>query len=288
MKNRTIIGIICVLLALVTVFLVAPLVNQNTTDTVDVIRLKHNISRGTEITTNHLEVAKVKGDSIPNGVINDYRVIVGKYAASDLYAGDYITAAKLTSNATSAEDVFVNLDGKVAISVPITSFSGGLSGKLQNGDIIRFYVSAGNDEIAYVPGGLQWVKVITTTTGGGVDQDEIKENDDGSHDMPSTVTVLANELQAKMLAEYSGGYDIHLVLVYRGEEVVANDYLAKQDKYFEDLAAGLIQDSMFPSGNGGNGGGLAGDILDGVIWNPSWLEDAKDSQDVNDKDEGVG
>lgn len=265
MKNRTIIGIIGMVVALVVVFLIAPLVAQTDTDTTQVLRLKQNISRGTEITTNHLEMVTVKTDTVPNGVINDPKTIVGKYASTNLFAGDYITAAKLSSNATSAEDVFINLDGKVAISVPITSFAGGLSGKLQNGDIVRFYVTYNNSYYygSYVPGALQWVKVITTTTGNGIDQNEIQENDDGSYDMPSTVTVLANESQAKLLAELSSeGYRMHLVLVYRGEEVVANDYMAKQEQYFEDLAAGLIEGDALP-GTDNTG---TGNIYDG--WTP--------------------
>lgn len=244
MKNRTIIGLVCIVLAIAVTFLVAPLVNRMTSDSTDVIRLSKNITRGTQITTEHLEVVSVKKDSIPIGVINDVNKILGKYAASNLYSGDYLTAAKLAGEAISADDAFASLDGKVAISVPISSFAGSLSGKLENGDIVRFYIRrGGTNETAYVPGALQWVKIVTTTTGSGVDQDKITENEDGSHDMPSTITILANEAQAKLLAQISGTSTIHLALVYRGDLKTAQTYLDMQDAYFEDLNNAGLNDA---------------------------------------------
>ncbi len=237
MKNRTILGAICLVLAIVVAFVVAPIVNRVTSDSTDVIRLSKNITRGTQITAEHLEIVSVKTDSIPVGIINDPNKIIGKYAATTLYSGDYLTAAKVAGEAISADDAFASLDGKVAVSVPLSSFAGSLSGKLENGDIVRFYVKGGNsDEIAYIPGALQWVEIVTTTTGSGVDQDQIVENEDGSHDMPSTVTILANDAQAKLLVQYSGGYEIHLALVYRGDAKTAKEYLKLQDEYFERLA----------------------------------------------------
>lgn len=232
MKKRTVIGVVCIVAALIVAFLVAPLVNQFTTDTKEICRLKTSVTRGTEITNNHLEIVKVKWDTVPAGVITDVKLIVGKYAASNLYAGDYLTAAKLTSSATSADDVFAAMGDKVAISIPISSFAGGLSGKLQNGDIVRFYVADG-DGSTYVPGVLQYVQIVTTTTGNGIDQDEIIENEDGSYSMPSTVTILANNVQAKYLADIAGK-KIHLALVYRGDAATAKTYLDKQELYFSD------------------------------------------------------
>lgn len=241
MKKRTILGAIFIVVAIIFVFVVSPWVNKITTDSMDVIRLSKNVNRGTQITAEHLEVVSVKRDSVPEGVINDANVIIGSYAATNLYAGDYLNSKKLAGEANSADDVFADLGDKVAISVPLGSFAGQLSGKLQNGDIVRFYVQTEeSDGETYVPGALQWVKVITTTTGGGVDKDEIVENDDGSHEMPSTVTVLVNEAQALELADLSNDGSMHLTLIYRGTAEKAQEYLKLQDEYFEKLASGDI------------------------------------------------
>ncbi len=124
MKNRTVIGIICMALAVAITFLVAPLVNRLSTDTTDVIRLAEDVKQGTQITAEHLETIKVKTDSIPTGTLKDPKDVVGKYAASKLYAGDWLTAEKLTGEANSASDVFAALDGtKVAVSVSAVSQS---------------------------------------------------------------------------------------------------------------------------------------------------------------------
>ena len=78
---------------------------------------------------------------MPQGVYVNTADVIGKYASSTLYAGDILTKAKLTKDANSADDVFATLDGsKVAVSVTIDTFAAGLSGKLQNGDIISLIV----------------------------------------------------------------------------------------------------------------------------------------------------
>ena len=64
-----------------------------------------------------------------------------------------------------------------------------------------------------------------------MDQDKIVPNEDGSYTPPSTVTLLVNATQAKLLAEYEET-TINCVLVYRGSEENAQKFLDKQDEYF--------------------------------------------------------
>lgn len=235
MKNRTVIGVICMVVAVAVTFLIAPLVNKLSMDTNEVIRLSQDVKQGVQITAEHLEVAKVKTDSIPEGTLNDPREIIGKYASSMLYAGDYLTVAKLTGEANTASDVFASLDGRnVAISVTIDTFAAGLSGKLENGDIISMIVVDKTAGKAFIPGALKYMKVITTTTSGGIDQDSIVKNEDGSYEIPSTVTLLANTEQAKLLAKYETDTTLTVALVYRGTAENAQKFLDKQDEYFAD------------------------------------------------------
>ena len=124
MKNRTIIGIICMILAVAMTFAVAPIVNRLTSDTTTVVRLKQDVGRGAEITEELVETVKVKTDTMPQGVYVKIADVVGKYASSTLYAGDILTKAKLSGDANSAEDVFATLNGtKVAVSVTIDTLS---------------------------------------------------------------------------------------------------------------------------------------------------------------------
>lgn len=235
MKNRTVIGIICMVLAIIITFAIAPVVNRLTSDTTTVIRLSDDVKQGAQITEDKIETADVKTDSIPAGVIVEKSTVIGKYAASNLYAGDYFTSGKLTAEANTADDVFASLDGtKVAVSITIDSFAAGLSGKLKNGDIISVIVTDKDTGNTSIPGALKYVKVITTTTAGGVDKDSVVQNDDGTYELPSTVTVLVNTEQAKLLAKYEDNSTMQTALVYRGNKDTANKFLSTQDEYLKN------------------------------------------------------
>lgn len=232
MKNRTIIGVICMVLAVVMTFAVAPLVNKLTSDTTEVVRLNTDIKQGSQISAEQLETVKVKKDTLPSGIVTNKSDIIGKYASSQLYTGDYLTETKLSGDSNTASDVLASLDGsKVAVSVTIDTFAAGLSGKLQNGDIISLIIVDKNSGKASIPGELKYMKVITTTTAGGIDQDSIVKNEDGSYEIPSTITVLANTEQAKLLAKYEGDTDMTAALVYRGTVENAKKFLDKQDEF---------------------------------------------------------
>ena len=231
-KNRTLIGIVCMVLAVAITFLIAPVVNKLTTDTTDVVRLREDIKQGSQITESQIESVKMKTDTLPAGTLVNASDVVGKYAAANLFAGDTLTKAKVSGESNTASDVLAGLDGtKVAVSVTIDSFAAGLSGKLQNGDIVSLIV-VDKDAKATIPSEFKYVKVITTTTAGGIDQDSIVKNEDGSYEIPSTITVLVNTTQAKLLAKYDNDCTVQVALVYRGTVENANKFLAKQDEYF--------------------------------------------------------
>jgi len=232
LKNRTIIGIVCMILAVAMTFAIAPVVNRLTSDTTTVVRLKQEVGRGTKITEDQVETVKVKTDTMPQGVYVKTADVVGKYASSTLYAGDILTKAKLSGDSNNADDVLATLNGsKVAVSVTIDTFAAGLSGKLQNGDIVSICVTDKENKTV-VPPSLKYVKVITTTTSGGVDENEVEPNEDGSFEIPSTITVLCNTEQAMLLAKYEADITLQVALVYRGDNETAAKFLEKQDAFF--------------------------------------------------------
>ena len=228
-SSRTVIGVVCIVLALLITFGVAPLVNRFTDQKVDIVRLKADVQRGQIITADHLEVVNVGSYNLPNNVIKDGKAVVGKYAATDLYAGDYLFDSKLSTNNKSAEDVLLGLDGKkVAISVNISDFAAGLSDKLENGDIVSVIIYDKENDISYTPAALQYVKVITTTTSDGIDKDEIVEGGKAA-----TVTLLVTPEQAELLANYNSTTNVHFSLVYRGDVEKADAYIKVQDDYLK-------------------------------------------------------
>ena len=245
MKNRTIIGIGCIVLALLIAFVIAPLVNKASDSRVDILRLTKDITQGHKITDTDLETVTVGSYNLPDDVLTDMEYVVGKYAACDMVTGDYLLPDKLSDTADRAEDVFMALDGEqVAMSITIPSFAGGLSGKLENGDIVSLivYVDEDGEEIAVIPKALTYVRVITSTTADGIDKDELVQNEDGTYELPTTLTLLVDPMQAKLLAEYENNSKIHAVLVSRGDEKQAKAFLKEQKTMLEEIAEEEVEE----------------------------------------------
>lgn len=190
--NRTVIGIICIVLALGITFGIAPLVNRFTDRKVEVVQVKQNVERGHLITEDDVELVKVGALNLSDRTVKNKKYVVGKYAATNLYAGQIMIADLVAEKSNSADDVLSALDGtKVAISVNIASFAQGLSNKLQNGDIVSVIVYDKETNQSHVPPELRYVKVITTTIGDSVDSDR---KTDATQAI--TVTLLASPDQA--------------------------------------------------------------------------------------------
>ena len=281
MKNRTIIGIVCIVLALVVTFAVAPLVNKLSDSRTDIVRLKNDIVQGHMIQESDIEVVTVGSTGLPTNIITKKEVVVGKFAACDLKANTDLLQSMISDKSDSADDVFHTLDGKKqAISITISSFAGGLSGKLENGDIISLVVFENETNEATIPGGLTYVKVITTTTAEGFDKDELTPNEDGTYELPTTLTLLVNPTQAKMLVEYENRGVIHADLVYRGDSKTAQKFLDAQDLYFEMLAEKEDEETTEPDENKPSGGNNIIQDANDIIWgtnhggnNPTYNEE---------------
>ena len=281
MKNRTIIGIVCIVLALVVTFAVAPLVNKLSDSRTDIVRLKNDIVQGHMIQESDIEVVTVGSTGLPTNIITKKEAVVGKFAACDLKANTDLLQSMISDKSDSADDVFHTLDGKKqAISITISSFAGGLSGKLENGDIVSLVIFENETNEATIPGGLTYVKVITTTTAEGYDKDELTPNEDGTYELPTTLTLLVNPTQAKMLVEYENRGVIHADLVYRGDSKTAQKFLDAQDLYFEMLSEQEDEETTEPDENKPSGGNNIIQDANDIIWgtnhggnNPTYNEE---------------
>ena len=281
MKNRTIIGIVCIVLALVVTFAVAPLVNKLSDSRTDIVRLKSDIVQGHMIQESDIEVVTVGSTGLPTNIITKKEAVVGKFAACDLKANTDLLQSMISDKSDSADDVFHTLDGtKQAISITISSFAGGLSGKLENGDIVSLVIFENETNKATIPGGLTYVKVITTTTAEGFDKDELTPNEDGTYELPTTLTLLVNPTQAKMLVEYENRGVIHADLVYRGDSKTAQKFLDAQDLYFELLSEQEKDESEEPDETNPSGGNNIIQDANDIIWgtnhggnNPTYNEE---------------
>ena len=231
MKNRTIIGIVCIVLAAITMFGVAPLVNKMAAGKVSVVRVSADIAKGTAIKAEDVAVVEIGKAGIQDNAVTDTKAVVGKYAVCDIKSGANVLTSYLSDKADSADDIFRTLNGtKQAVSITIDSFAGGVSGKLENGDIVSIIVT--REKQTSVPAELTYVRVITTTTAAGIDKNDLKPDEDGNYELPSTVTLLVNKEQAKILASYESDGDMHISLIFRGDEATANKYLEAQEQVF--------------------------------------------------------
>ena len=238
-KNRTVIGVICILLALVICFGITPLFNKSISQKTEIVRVAKAVSAGDQVTADMVQTVEVGSYNLPADVYHDAASVVGKYAVADLAAGDYILPSKL-SDAPAAENSYLyNLDGtKQAMSVTIKSFATGLSGKLMSGDIVSVivadYMESGE---TVVPPELQYVEIISVTASTGYDANTGEATTADEKELPSTVTFLVLPEQAKVMAELEQDSKIHLALVYRGVQDTAAEFIAAQDALIAELYA---------------------------------------------------
>ena len=140
-SNRTIIGIVCIVLALVMCFGVAPLVNKLTERTTEVVRMTKAVDKGSIVTEDDVIVEKVGSFNLPGNVIKDKNEVVGRRAAVDLFAGQELLPDMISGAASTADDILDSMDlQKKAISITISSFAAGVSGKLETGDVVGVLV----------------------------------------------------------------------------------------------------------------------------------------------------
>lgn len=181
LKNRTVLGVICIALSLIICFAITPLFNAAKDQTTEIIRMKKDVKIGQEITAKDIEVVEVGAYNLPSEVIRSSEEVVGKYVSSELLKGEYVLPSKISDTPASENAYLYNLTGeKRAISVTIPSFAGGLSGKLISGDIVSVIaVDFREKGETVVPDELLYVEVIAVTDKEGYDEGEVVVTADG-------------------------------------------------------------------------------------------------------------
>lgn len=238
LKNRTVLGVVCIALALIICFVITPLFNASKNSTASVVRVKNDIKIGQEITANDVETAEVGAYNLPDDVIKKTEDIIGKYASYEMLKNEYAMLGKVSDTPASENAYLYGLTGeKRAVSITIPSFAGGLSGKLISGDIVSVIaVNYKEQGETLVPDELQYVEVIAVTDKNGNDEETVTVKPDGEEEieLPETVTLLVAPKQANILAELEAEGEIHLALVYRGEPETANKFISAQEKFLEE------------------------------------------------------
>ncbi len=237
LKNRFVIGALCIVAALLIAFFALPsLQNGNQGAYVSAVRMKQPIEAGTQLTAEMLETVSIP-ETLVEGSISDISSAVGQYAVADLYMGDYLTAAKLSSTLVEQNSFPAGTArGKTVVSITLPTLASGVSGHLLPGDVVTVIAlpkGSVNQSLGVEPETeetdlsgaviypeLRYIEVCMVTASDGADASvEAQPDEDTKNSLPVTVSFYATEQQALLLAELENQSIIHLAFVARGEDV---------------------------------------------------------------------
>ena len=123
-KNRTIIGIIFVFLAISICFFISPIINKAASAKVDVVCVTKDVPQGRIIKEDDIKIVTVGAYNLSPKAVKEKELVIGKYAAVDLKEDAILLNTKITEDANGADDVFKSLDGtKLAMSISIIPIS---------------------------------------------------------------------------------------------------------------------------------------------------------------------
>ena len=212
-QNKIFVGVGCVVLAAVMAFILLPSVNRSKNGTVKILKLKENISAGTQIDETMLEEKEVGKYGLPESIVNDKDKVVGKFAACSISSDDLILSSKLSDFAASKKLDGVMNAGKMLVTVSLDSVAAAVGNHLQSGDIVSIIGYADNTVTAYEE--LKNLEVFSVENDDAQNLDDV-ENDENAEKIASNITLVVNQAQAEKLvqAEYSG--KVHAVFVKRG------------------------------------------------------------------------
>lgn len=230
LKNRIFLSVLCFLLAGVVSFVLLPRFYENKSATIMVLRAVTDIPAGTELTEHHLVNAEVGVYGMPEGVLNDKTMIVGKVAQTNIAKGDYFFSQKLGGFLADEKLDLIAHNNQRLVTISVPSAAAGLSSHLRSGDFVTVAIfidktsgEQGASPIIYPElHGLEVYSVENARTQDTATiRQQITDGESSTGDsVPKAITLVVSEAQAAMLieAEYTGR--LHLIFEKRG---VANE-----------------------------------------------------------------
>ncbi len=106
-----------------------------------VVVTTHNIALGTVLKAEDLRLADVPAELVPDGVLNNVELAVGKYAKVDLVTGEMVLTHKLADPTNVSHDVgFTINEDQVLMAFPPNDLMSSLD-VLQRGDVVDIFVT---------------------------------------------------------------------------------------------------------------------------------------------------
>lgn len=228
LKNRIFLSALCIIVAATISFGLLPKFYANKGATIMVLRASEDIPAGTKIENKQLAEVEVGAFGLPEGVIDDKSLVVGKIAQTNISKRDYFFSQKLGDFAANKilDRIVKNNQRLVTVSVP--SIAAGLSSHLQSGDIVTVAVfldkaTNGQDaspQVIIYPE-LKGLEVYSVENARTQDTEEVRKQQSSSQSstgdpVPKAITLIVTEAQAERLieSEYTG--KLHLIFEKRG------------------------------------------------------------------------
>ena len=248
-KNRTMVGILCIVTSLAICFGITPLFNKSISQKAEIVRVVKAIKIGDEITKDMVQTADVGSYNLPENIIKTKETVIGSFATADFAVGDYILNSKVSKTPSYENAYLYNLNGKKqAISITLKTFAGGLSGKLKSGDIVSVVAPNYKEQGAtLIPPELKYVEVISVTASSGYDAntDEQSKNSD-DRELPSTITLLVTPEQGNVLALLEAEGKSHISLVFRGDADKSMEFIKAQEEVLNKIYADDVVSQTAP------------------------------------------
>ncbi len=212
-QNKIVVGVVCIIIAAILAFFFLPSISKSKSYTVKIYAVKKMVSEGTKIEESMLTEKEVGSYGLPQSIIKDKTKIVGKYASCDISPDDLILSSKLSDYAANQKLDKVMSQGNMLVTVSLDSVASAVGNHLKSGDIISIVGYANDAVVVYEE--LRALEVYSIENENAEKLEDVENNEEAEH-LASTVTLIANQVQAEKLiqAEYSG--KVHAVFVMRG------------------------------------------------------------------------
>ena len=212
-QNKIVVGVICIVIAAILAFFFLPSISKSKSNTEKIYAVKNAVAEGTKIEESMLVEKEVGSYGLPQSIIKDKDKIVGKYASCDITPDDLILSSKLSDYAANQKLDKVMSQDNMLVTVSLDSVASAVGNHLKSGDIISIVGYANDAVVVYEE--LKALEVYSIENENAEKLEDVENNEEAEH-LASTVTLIANQVQAEKLiqAEYSG--KVHAVFVKRG------------------------------------------------------------------------
>lgn len=236
LKDKRILGAALIAVALLMGVIVSPTMQhiEKTADVTAVIAVS-DIPKDTLITTEMVKTVSVTKNALLSGMRLSAEHVIGKYTTVEITAQEPFLSSHLTSQIPYKDSYLHTLpDNKKAMSVTVTTLASSLSGKVQPDDIVTVYAYIASDDeetkyIARQPQELMYVRVLDVSDQYGATVLDSELSTASKEEQPSTVTLLVNDAQARVLAGLDKSAPVHLAVCCRGNAEKAQSLLDEQE-----------------------------------------------------------